>query len=62
MQADGYKKTQEWNDNLFPAHPGMAHIAKRGSEASGKGRMAQPAQNYSTDDQKHQEFFEFSAK
>src|SRR5207302_4445853 len=55
MQPDSAQKTQERYRYLPRAYPDMAHIAKRRSKANGKGRLAQPAENYSIDYKKYRE-------
>ena len=62
MQPDSAQKTQERYRYLPRAHPDMPHIAKRRPKANGKGRMAQPAENYSIDYKKYRETLKIKGK
>ena len=62
MQSHSYQKAQQGYDNLLPAHPGIADIAKGRAKTGDEGRVAEPAENDSANDQENQEVLGVESK
>ncbi len=54
MQPHRHHIPQKRNNQLLPPHPCMTYITKRRTKAGNKGRVAEPAKNYSSDYKKDQ--------
>ena len=55
VQPDSAEIAEEGYGYLPGAHADMAHVAKGGTEADGKGRVAKPAEDYPIDYKKDRE-------